>query len=342
MSASLRSSASDRAADPAASLDQFSLLPDLSPPSPLADRPSGRLRRPPEYDQAVLEYIRFHETVTTHQVVYKFWILDGKAARYGFELIRRLVGLGYLNVHKLHKDQGQASRRLLTIAPVGLALIHRSPDTEPVSLTPWKVEHRLQMAEVLLERGVEGFRIVPPTAKWATYTAWIAKCLRKPAGYISEIERRRLERLTRTDLPVDFLVSPTGDRLRILLPVRRGRLYTKAVKNLLGLPGLGLIPAVILVDVVAPDPELGAKAVACLAKEAAEHGLKQPCEITCLDSYLMRPNPAEVERSPESAYLRHGVPSPKPPNRREREALQKAAEQRARAGQAQGRRGASL
>ncbi|HEX7071400.1 MAG TPA: hypothetical protein VF190_11365 [Rhodothermales bacterium] len=277
------------------------VMPDV--PSP----PRRRRVRPRGYDAAVLRYVGYYRTVTLHQVVYRFFLYDGKGPRYGFRLVADLVRRGLLAESPLDPRRGSVSRTTLAVTDAGwLALGLPKPRESKRAIVDAVREYRLQFADMMLQREVEGWVLVPEARSFATLRAWGLAAYRGRALTDSEIVfRDRLERMPPITIPLRVLAHRATGEARLILPVRRGKSFAHTID---ALPSLAIFPPLVF-EMVSPDPELARKADDYLRRwaERTRHRVR----TVQSPHYRERPHPARVVVPSESLYRRHGVPDPR-------------------------------
>lgn len=199
-------------------------------------RRASRRPRPSLYRDAILRFVA-HPSIriaTVHQVLERFWGLDGRSVSNGWRVIRQLVDDGWLASRPLDPEAGATSRRVLTLtrkARVALAAAGRP--TAALVEHSWVVDHRLQQTQMLIEREAEGWRLVdraevPSLLKRAAIAGWRG---RRPFGIEADWQRR-IQAWTPQPMPLDALWHTATGEVRLIMPVRPGLDFRRTFRRL--------------------------------------------------------------------------------------------------------------
>jgi hypothetical protein len=265
----------------------------------------GSAKRPRSYDDAVLRYIGYYRVVTAQQVVYRFFVNQGRGYRYGYKLLRQLVERGLVSESMLEPSRGTTSLRVLELTPVGWAYLNAERPRNPTHADGESIRrYRIQFAEMMLEREAEGWTLVPATDGWASLQAWAMREYRgRMLNDTERVMKDRVRRMPPWRPPMNLLVhrdaescragEPQGNP-RFIIPVRRGKSFARLLEKL---PKMGLFPAPHF-EIVSIDHDLAEAARQFIERWARERGIV--ATIHQAPAFQARPHPERAsERSAE-------------------------------------------
>lgn len=203
------------------------------------------------HDRPILRWIALHRVVTTTQALERHFLSRGRGTSYGARVLQRLERDGLISSQPLEPNAGHATRRVLSLTRAGYEALGMKSRVERDRKMPYYLrEYRIQLAEVLHVRQVEGWRIATPQEAPALVRAWSLRPYRNRMLNDTEIVvRERLERQQIGRLPMRILVRETTGDIRFLLPVRPRFSPDNALRKM---PNAGLWPRVEF-DLVCSD-----------------------------------------------------------------------------------------
>lgn len=213
---------------------QMSLLPPESTiPPPEKKRRRGRPLGGPS-DNPVLAWIGYHRVVTTTQILWRFWAQKGKGHRHGNNVLKRLEEQELIVTTSIHPNLGRASPRVVQLTLHGWRYLHLSPPKGALATLPAPVlQHRLQYAETMLVREAEGWGFLP---KDKMGPAIQAKALSWYRGRVltgtEQAMRDAIKRNPPPEITLHGLRRIEDGKLRLLLPVRKGRSIRRVLRGL--------------------------------------------------------------------------------------------------------------
>ncbi|ODT04194.1 MAG: hypothetical protein ABS52_05955 [Gemmatimonadetes bacterium SCN 70-22] len=141
----------------------------------------------------VLMWVAAQRAVTVRQVLFRFWILDGRAGSHGFRVIRQLIAEGLIESAPLYPILGRASVQFLTPTRAGWRELGQPPRGRVVA----RLEDVLQFSQLCLVREAAGWTIEPPAQAWPLIRRRALDVLRlKPRGdEMAQEARRWVERM---------------------------------------------------------------------------------------------------------------------------------------------------
>jgi hypothetical protein len=290
-------------------LDQLTLFGprDLDPQSAVGRSLPTRTTRPRTYDKALLRYVGYYRLVTLHQVIYRFFIYGGRPAAYGFKLVQRLCDEGWIDAAPLDSKLGAASRTVLSLTPLGWAILNAKPPKQTKSAMADALRtYRLQFAEMMLEREAEGWSLQPGSRAFATLQNWaLAPYRGRMLNADERVIRQRLERTPAFRLPVNIISRNAGAEVRLVLPLRVGKSYSRTID---ALPEFNFFPPLHF-EMVASDLELLPKAEDYLRRWAQDKGLEVVAHSAA--HFRSRPHPARYPGPIENRYALNGIREPR-------------------------------
>lgn len=280
---------------------------EFGEPDADSDEPSVR-RRPRTYDHAILRYVGYYRLVTTQQVIYRFFLYAGRGPEYGYRVVRQLVRRGLLDESPLDPERGNVSQNVLSVTREGWRFLGRSmPSRGRRSSSSPVRQYRIQFADVMLDREVEGWNLVNSTAAFPVLKEWARQRYRGRMLNSSEAQiRDRLERLHPFDFPLHLLVRPSRGEIRLILPVRTTLSYRSTIDKLPG--NMGLFPKLHF-ELVTAELDLGDAAASYLERWGKKH--PAGIEIHRSEHFRSRPHPRSFEGERINRYKKNGVPDPR-------------------------------
>jgi len=252
--------------------------------------------------------VGFYRVVTTHQVIYRFFIFAGMGPGYGFRLVQRLVKQGLLASRPLDRERGAVSRHVLSMTAAGWDAIGLStPVAKKHAAVQDIEEYRMQLADVMLVRESQGWTLVPEHAVWARLREWGLAPYRGRA--LNEQDRliiRRLENMQPIKLGLSLLHHRGTGEVRILLPLRRGRSFRRLIEKLPAT--LGLFPPPVF-ELVIAEPPLEDPCRDILRRWGEK--LKVKPQIHALNHFRTRAHPLHLGEQLSNIYPAAGVPDPR-------------------------------
>jgi hypothetical protein len=177
---------------------------------------------PPLQDQRqILKWIAFHRCATVHQVLYRFFTALGQSSRRGEIAIKKLTDSGLVWSELLNPTQRSTSKRVLHLTRAGwLEIGARPPAGWDQPMTVAERDHRLQHAEVLMVRRLQGWRRARHTKAAELVRVWLNRNRRdQPRSARKQIAVERLEHVALSGLPLRVLAHCETSEIRFLLPV---------------------------------------------------------------------------------------------------------------------------
>lgn len=216
--------------------------------------------RPRTYDDSVLNWIARHRRVTARQLVYRYFLYNGKKHSGGSRLITSLLDHTFLGTYKLDPKKGNASQDVLYLTGAGYTRIGlTAPDDTGRKIAGPDLHYLLQFTDMALQRQVEGWRLIPPSHRdeqVAAIVAWLLEPHQDHAKDIADIEvLDNIESLTRNvdfNLKIDLIVNDETLDVRFVIPVRRGLSYGRILDEMPSMTQLDTIP----IEIVCSDPKL--------------------------------------------------------------------------------------
>lgn len=207
---------------------QMPLLAEEEAPPPKPGPPPGKRPRgrPPgsAVEHELLSWIGYYRYVTTAQVIERFWTGQGKGSRYGYAVLKGLKEADLLSITPLEPGRGGASIRVLQLTKSGWGRIGESMPAD-ASRPPLedKLLYRIQLAETMLVRGPERWRLIErehlgPAIKARALSAYRGRVLTTT----DQALRDAIQANKPPAMPLHGLRHLESGDLRILLPVRRG------------------------------------------------------------------------------------------------------------------------
>lgn len=295
--------------------EQYSLFDGLTtdaPPPAAGAAASSRAPAPPvrqrsrSYDRAILRYVAYYRLVTTHQILYRFFLMAGHGPGYGFRLVQRLVRQGFLEARRLDQGRGAVSRQTVRLTAKGWQTLGMAPPVDPKRAAIQDVEeYRLQLAEVMLVRESEGWTLLSEDRAWPRIREWaLAPYKGRALNDQDRLVLRRLENLTGVKVGLSVLHHRGRGEIRFVLPVRRGRSFRRIIEKLP--QTLGLFPPLVFEMVVA-EPPLEQPCRDVLRRWSER--LKIPAQAIVLPHFRTRPHP--LQSTPADVYTPSHVPDPR-------------------------------
>lgn len=258
--------------------------------------------RPRSYDEAILRYVAYYRTVTICQLLYRFFVYAGKGDRYGYTVVRRLVQEGFLVKEPLDPERGARSQHILMLSATGWQVLGLRPRIDRHAAADVIRDYRLQFADLMLEREVNGWRLVPRSKTHQALKKWaLAHYQHRLLNPTEVVIRERLERMSALELRLRVIRHTVSGEVRILLPVRRGRSYKASIA---ALPSLSLIP-VVPFELVCSDVTLAQPAQRSLQRWAAQ--TKTMIRIHQHPHFRTRRVPDSRMRSRPNLYARYNL-----------------------------------
>lgn len=174
------------------------------------------------YDGLVLAYVARHHVVRHHQVHSFITASGGIGSEYVARVIRRLVQAGLLTSSRLPPG-GPAQPGVVELTRRGYGVLRLRPPQESERWRASMLPYRLQFADMLLQRTLEGLRFMnagegaPILRQWAL-RQYAGRAL---TGYEPQ-DRDRLKRLPPIDPTLPLLVNDEATVVRLILPARPG------------------------------------------------------------------------------------------------------------------------
>jgi hypothetical protein len=288
---------------------QLTLVPDLfdevKKKRGVLPKKSQRGRK---FDVPILRYVCWHEYVTLHQLVYRFFVYDGKGPRYGFRVVQELIERGLIRSEPLDPDKGSISRQVLSATDAGWEYIGKKPrkGRRPNDLIALR-DYRLQFAEMILEREATGWRLVKGKKRGFELLrrAALAEYRKKTLTDMERLFQRRVREAASVPMRVSALEHPASGAVRLILAVRRWSSYKKEIQ---ALPDLALFHTIVF-EMVSADPVLEERARAYLKRWAAKRKINY--EVVSVPHFRLREHPSAAAVPEVSRYVAHQVTSPR-------------------------------
>lgn len=244
-------------------------------------------RRGSKLDEPILQFIGHFQAVTTYQVLDRFFTSRDKSPVYGYRLLKRLREAGFITSAPIYPELGAASLTYLALTKLGWAAIGVTPSVKALRPLPRPyLEYSLQFAEMMIVRAGEGWREVRPDSVFKVIRNWgLAQFRDRRLNDHEIIRRATIERMPEVEVPFPLLIHQSGDRIRLVLPVREGENFQRTLRNL---PDLALFPPMQF-ELVCANAELAREATDTLSRYAERKGFK--FEIYHVAHFNARPNP---------------------------------------------------
>lgn len=192
-----------------------------SPPTAVVPERVLEGERARTYDAEVLVYVAQRTVVTLHQVMDRISDAHGIGPAYVGRVVRLLVRARLLRAERL--EGGVRMRELLELTPAGHRVLQLPPLREPARWRRALRPYRLQFADMLLQRGADGFDFVSVREAFPHLHRW---ALRRFAGRSLNSHEAQdhyhLKRLPPYEPGLPLLVGRAGDDVRLVLPARPG------------------------------------------------------------------------------------------------------------------------
>jgi hypothetical protein len=260
---------------------------------------------PDLYSLPILRWIAYHRMGTLHQVLHVFWTAAGRNPSAGYAVIRRLVERELLTTEPLDPHLQARSLRVLRVTRQGWRFLGVEPTASMIHVDPRLREYRLQFAEMMIHRELEGWRLVTPTRSWEVLREWLVRPYRgRMLNSEEQAVRRSIERLPAQALPSTLLQNPSSGDIRLILPIRRGRSYKRILHR---------VPVVaterLAFEVVCADLSLLTSAERVAKRWAARR--KLTLELHRVRHFRQRSNPRADQDERADMYSAAGVADPR-------------------------------
>lgn len=203
-------------------------------------RYAARTRR---YDRRILEWIGRFSRVTADQVLYRFFLLEGRGHSYGERVLRRLIQDEAVVSERLDPELGNASRRVLRLTRWGWRRTLTAPPIgwdKPIS-EPMR-EYTLQVAQMVMVREAQGWHLVKEEHSDAALREWMLSRYRhRRLNETEAVIRDRIERMPPQTLPFELLEHKPSGQLRLIAPGRTGFNLRRRLRQM---PHTGFWPSV--------------------------------------------------------------------------------------------------
>lgn len=260
------------------------------------------------YDLPVLKWVAYHRVVTVHQVVYRFFVYAGRGPGYGFRIVQGLVQRGLLESSSLDTERGSVSRQILTVSEAGWAALCEAvpKDKKRVGVEGLR-EYRIQFAEMMMVRELEGWSLISAGGVWKKLKDWSLEQYRgRTLTDTERATRTGLERAPAQEVGLNALWNRKTKQVRLLLPVRRGLSFTRLIERL---PRLLAALGAIEFELIIGEVGQGENAREALTRWAERSKIE--IAIFSVPNFRARVHPSEAKDEVADLYYRNNIPDPR-------------------------------
>lgn len=281
-------------------LEQIELLPPeelLFGASRNDAKASKKRNRKSKLETPILNFIDYFHVVTTYQVLYQFFAFRGKSPVYGWRILRKMQDNDLITSFPIYPELGAASLNAIRLTAEGYRKLGKIPSPRDLRTLPkHELEYQLQFAEMMLQRGFEGWRLARPEVAFEAMRRWaLAEYRTRLLNETERLARERIERMPAEPINVPMLVHPQKNWIRFVLPARPDRSFKKVLESL---PSFALLPR-IPIELVCADSELLEQCRDMIDRHAKENRYRYTVRV--VPHFSQRPNPRTVVINPSDA-----------------------------------------
>lgn len=281
-------------------MEQIELLPpeEISPKSAGSSSPSKKARkRTSKLEGPILNFIDYFHVVTSYQVLYQFFTFRGKSPVYGWRILKKMQDDNLITTFRIYPELGASSLNAIRLTAHGYQKLDKTPQAKDLkSFSRHELEYRLQFAEMMLQRGFEGWRMARSEVAFEAMRRWaLAEYRTRLLNETERLARERIERMPPSEIGVPMLVHPLKNWIRFVLPARPDRSFKKVLETL---PSFDLLPR-IPIELVCADNELLEQCRELIEKHARDNRYRYT--LRAVPHFNLRKNPRSVVIDPSDA-----------------------------------------
>lgn len=258
-----------------------------------------RTARPRKYDRPILGWLACHHAATRIQIAYRWWLHGGRGHRAAYRVLAELVERGLITSGRVRLPGAERGIEYVTLTREGWRMVGGRPPRDPVSVwTRDEILYTIQQAEMDLQRGPEGWALIPHGATDRMTEAiqgWL-RTFERDRGTLSYTHLARIEHLSRRGwtFPFDGLWHAKDGAFRFVVPSSRGVGLTPLLARMPNIIQLPFLP----VELVGTDARRHRSTAWVLTKWARRHGgaSGRRVEASHVASFWDRPMPRLVTR----------------------------------------------